>query len=45
MSKTRKGLATALALVSLAAVPATGIVLNAAPGAVLACGGQSTGCQ
>jgi len=45
MSKTRKLLATALALVSLAAVPATGVLLNAAPSAALACGGQSTGCQ
>jgi hypothetical protein len=45
MSKTRKGLATVLAFVSLAAVPAMGVVLNAAPSATLACGGQSTGCQ
>jgi len=45
MAKTRKLLAAALATVSLAAVPATGIVLDAAPSAVLACGGQSTGCQ
>jgi hypothetical protein len=45
MSKTKKLLAAALASISLAAVPATGIVLNAAPDAALACGGSTTGCQ
>jgi len=45
MAKTRKLLAAVLATVSLAAVPATGMVLDAAPSAALACGGQSTGCQ
>jgi hypothetical protein len=43
MSKTKKLLAAALATVSLAAVPATSIVLNAAPGAVLACGSGNSG--
>jgi hypothetical protein len=43
MSKTKKLLAAALATVSLAAVPATGVVLNAAPSVVLACGAGSTG--
>jgi hypothetical protein len=45
MSKTRKLLVTAVALGSLAAIPATSVVLNAAPSVALACGGQSTGCQ
>jgi hypothetical protein len=44
MSKTKKLLAASLATISLAAVPATGIALNAAP-AALACGGSTTGCQ
>jgi hypothetical protein len=43
MSKTKKLLAAALATVSLAAVPATSIVLNAAPSVALACGGGPTG--
>jgi hypothetical protein len=38
MSKTKALLAAALATVSLAALPATGIVLNAGPGVALACG-------
>jgi hypothetical protein len=45
MSKTKKLLVTALAAVSLAAVPATGVALNAAPSVPLACGGTTTGCQ
>jgi len=46
MSKTKKLLAAALATVSLIAVPATSVVLNAAPSVPLACGsGSSTGCQ
>ena len=44
MSKTKKLLATALATVSLAAVPATSVVLNAAPSIPLACGGNSSTC-
>ena len=43
MSKTKKLLAAALATVSLAAVPATGVVLNAASNVSLACGSGSTG--
>jgi len=43
MSKTKRLLAATLATVSLAAVPATGIVLNAAPSVALACGAGSTG--
>ena len=43
MSKTKKLLAAALATVSLAAVPATGVVLNAAPSVPLACGSGPTG--
>jgi hypothetical protein len=43
MSKTRKLLAAALATVSLVAVPATSVVLNAAPSVPLACGSSSTG--
>jgi hypothetical protein len=43
MSKTKKLLATALATVSIAAVPATGVALNAAPSVPLACGSSSTG--
>jgi hypothetical protein len=42
VSKTKKLLAAALATVSLAAVPATSVVLNAAP-SVLACGSNSSG--
>jgi hypothetical protein len=45
MSKTKKLLAAALATVSLAAILATSIVLNAAPSVALACGGQTSGCQ
>jgi hypothetical protein len=44
MSKTKKLLAAALATVSLAAVPATSVVL-ATPSVALACGGQTSGCQ
>jgi hypothetical protein len=45
MSKTKKLIASALAIVSLAAVPSTSIVLNGSGEAVqLACGGTSTGC-
>jgi hypothetical protein len=43
MSKTKKLLAAALAMVSLAAVPATSVVLNAAPSVALACGSGNTG--
>jgi hypothetical protein len=43
MSKTKKLLAATLATVSLAAVPATGVVLNAAPSVPLACGASSAG--
>jgi hypothetical protein len=45
MSKTKKLIATALAIVSLAAVPSTSIVLSGANESVLACGSGSTGCQ
>jgi hypothetical protein len=45
MSKTKKLIASALAIVSLAAVPSTSIVLSGSGEAVqLACGGTSTGC-
>jgi len=44
MSKTKKLLAAALATVSLAVVPATSVVLNAAPSVALACGGNSSTC-
>jgi hypothetical protein len=44
MPKTKKMLAAALATISLAAVPATSIVLNASPSVPLACGGGSGGC-
>jgi hypothetical protein len=45
MSKTKKLLAAGLATISLAAVPATSIALNAAPSVPLACGsGTSNGC-
>ncbi len=43
MSKTKRLLAAALATVSLAAVPATSVVLNAAPSVPLACGAGTTG--
>ena len=43
MSKTKKLLAAALATISLAAVPATSIVLNASPSVPLACGSGSGG--
>jgi len=42
MSKTKKLLAAALATVSLAAVPATSVVLNAAPNVPLACGANGS---
>jgi hypothetical protein len=42
MSKTKKLLAAALATVSLAAVPATSVVLNAAPSVPLACGANGS---
>jgi hypothetical protein len=46
MSKTKKLLAAALATVSLVAVPATSVVLNAAPSVPLACGtGTTGGCE
>jgi hypothetical protein len=38
MSKTKKLLAAALATVSLAVVPATGVALSASQGVPLACG-------
>lgn len=41
MSKAKRLLAAALATVSLAAVPATSIVLNAAPDVALACGSSN----
>ena len=45
MSKTKKLIASALAIVSLAAVPSTGIVLSGSGEVVqLACGSGSTGC-
>jgi hypothetical protein len=43
MSKTKKLLAATLATVSLVALPATSIVLNAAPSVALACGAGTTG--
>ena len=46
MSKTKKLIASALAIVSLAAVPSTSIVLSGSGQAVqLACGNGSTGCR
>ncbi len=46
MSKTKKLLAAALAIVSLAAVPSTSIALSGASESVhLACGGSSGGCE
>ena len=45
MSKTKKLLAATLATVSLVAVPATSMALNAAPSAPLACGSNTSGCQ
>jgi hypothetical protein len=46
MSKTKKLLAAALAIVSLAAVPSTSIALSGAgEGVQLACGTNSSGCQ
>ncbi len=45
MSKTQKILATALATISLAAVPATSVALNGSANVPLACGGSSGGCQ
>jgi hypothetical protein len=45
MSKTKQLLAAALATVSLAAIPATSVVLNAAPSVPLACGGSTSGCE
>jgi hypothetical protein len=46
MSKTKRLIASALAIVSLAAIPSTGIVLSGASESVqLACGSGSTGCQ
>jgi hypothetical protein len=45
MSKTKKLIASALAIVSLAAVPSTSIVLSGSGQAVqLACGNNSAGC-
>ena len=45
MSKTKKLIASALAIVSLAAVPSTSIVLSGSGQAVqLACGNGSAGC-
>ena len=45
MSKTKKLIAAALAILALAAVPSTSIALNGSGAAVrLACGGNSTGC-
>ena len=43
MSKTKKLLAATLATLSLAAIPATSVVLNAAPSVALACGSGTTG--
>ncbi len=45
MSKTKKLIASALAIVSLAAVPSTSIVLSGSGEVVqLACGNSSAGC-
>jgi hypothetical protein len=45
MSKTKKLIASALAILALAAVPSTSIALSDSGEAVgLACGGSSTGC-
>ena len=45
MSKTKKLIASALAIVSLAAVPSTSIALSGSGEVVqLACGGNSSGC-
>ncbi len=45
MSKTKKLIASALAIVSLAAVPSTSIVLSGSGEVVqLACGNNSAGC-
>ena len=46
MSKTKKLAAAALAVLALAAVPATSVALTSPSGGVhLACGGSSGGCQ
>jgi len=46
MSKTKKLIATGLAIVSIAAVPSTSIALSGSAPIALACGGTSTGgCQ
>jgi hypothetical protein len=46
MSKTKKLIASALAIASLAAVPSTSTILGgASDGVQLACGSGSTGCQ
>jgi hypothetical protein len=45
MSKTKKLIASALAIVALAAVPSTSIALSgASEGVQLACGSSSSGC-
>jgi hypothetical protein len=45
MSKTKKLIASALAIVSIAAVPSTSIVLSGtSQGAQVACGSNSSGC-
>jgi len=44
MSKTKKLIASALAIVALAAIPSTGIALSGSAGSVqLACGGTTSG--
>jgi hypothetical protein len=46
MSKTKKLIAAALAVLALAAVPSTRVVLSGSSDSVqLACGANSTGCQ
>jgi hypothetical protein len=44
MSKTKKLAAAALAVLALAAVPATSIALGGSEGVSVACGGASGGC-
>jgi predicted porin len=46
MSRTKKLIAAALALLALAAVPATSVALNGTEGVKVACqGGAGGGCQ
>jgi hypothetical protein len=44
MSKTKKLAAAALAILAIAAVPATSVALSGSEGVQVACGGGSGGC-